>query len=97
MEKKEKKVVIEVGEGAAIPNPQDKGLVSAWRLSLAVALAILFYLLVFKTDPYLRIFKFLPDGILVTFQVTGQFPSPWPSSSDCSPVWAGYHKITTST
>ena len=70
MEKKEKKVVIEVGEGAAIPNPQDKGLVSAWRLSLAVALAILFYLLVFKTDPYLRIFKFLPDGILVTFQVT---------------------------
>ncbi len=66
----EKAVVIEVGDGAAIPKPSDKGLVSAWRISFAGALAVLAYLLLFQPKPYLKIFKFLPDGILVTFQVT---------------------------
>jgi len=63
-------VVIDVGDGAAIPKASDKGLVSAWRISFAGALAVLAYLLVFQPDPYLRIFKFVPDGILITFQVT---------------------------
>ena len=63
-------VIIDVGDGAAIPKPSDKGLVSAWRLSFAGALLVLGYLLVFHPDPYLRIFKFIPDGILITFQVT---------------------------
>jgi polar amino acid transport system permease protein len=63
-------IVIDVGDGAAIPKPSDKGLVSAWRLSFAGALIVLACLLYFKPDPYLRIFKFVPDGILVTFQVT---------------------------
>lgn len=66
----EKTVKIEVGDGAAIPRSDDKGLVSAWRISLVGALLILGYLLIFKTDPYLKILKFLPDGIKVTFQVT---------------------------
>ena len=69
-EKSERKVTIEVGDGAAIPRRGDKGLVSAWRLSLALALVILGDLLLFKPKPYLTIFKFLPDGILVTFEVT---------------------------
>ena len=63
-------IVIDVGDGAAIPKPSDKGLVSAWRLSFAGAVIVLACLLYFKPDPYLRIFKFVPDGILVTFQVT---------------------------
>jgi len=63
-------VTIEVGDGAAIPRPRDIGLVSAWRVSLAGALGVLGYLLLFETDPYWEIFKFLPDGILVTFEVT---------------------------
>ncbi|WP_428569339.1 MAG: amino acid ABC transporter permease [Solidesulfovibrio sp. DCME] len=63
-------VVIDVGDGAAIPKPSDKGLVSAWWLSFIGAVVILACLLFFKPDPYLRIFKFVPDGILVTFQVT---------------------------
>ncbi len=66
----EQRVIIEVGDGAAIPNPEDKGLFSAWWLSFLGTLAVLGYLLIFRPDPYLRIFKFLPDGILVTFQVT---------------------------
>ncbi|HCR13503.1 MAG TPA: amino acid ABC transporter permease, partial [Desulfovibrio sp.] len=60
-------IVIDVGDGAAIPKPSDKGLVSAWRLSFAGAVIVLACLLYFKPDPYLRIFKFVPDGILVTF------------------------------
>lgn len=63
-------VVIDVGDGAAIPKPSDKGLVSAWRISFAASILVLAALLYFKPDPYLRIFKFVPDGILVTFQVT---------------------------
>jgi polar amino acid transport system permease protein len=63
-------VVIDVGDGAAIPKASDKGLVSAWRISFIGALLVLGALLYFKPDPYLRIFKFVPDGILVTFQVT---------------------------
>ena len=66
----EDKVVIDVGDGAAIPKATDKGLVSAWRISFAGALITLGCLLYFKPDPYLKIFKFVPDGILVTFQVT---------------------------
>jgi len=63
-------ITIEVGDGAAIPRPRDIGLVSAWRVSLVGALGVLGYLLVFKHDPYWEIFNFLPDGILVTFEVT---------------------------
>lgn len=66
----EPQIIIDVGDGAAIPKPSDKGLVSAWWLSFIGALLVLGYLLVFHADPYLRIFKFIPDGILITFQVT---------------------------
>ncbi|MBU4395720.1 MAG: amino acid ABC transporter permease, partial [Proteobacteria bacterium] len=50
--------------------PEDKGLLSAWWLSFLGTLAVLAYLLIFHPDPYLRLLKFLPDGIIVTFQVT---------------------------
>lgn len=63
-------VTIDVGEGAAIPRKEDKGLVTAWRISLIGALGVLGYLLIFEPEPYLQIFRFLPDGILVTFEVT---------------------------
>ncbi|MEW6263649.1 MAG: amino acid ABC transporter permease [Thermodesulfobacteriota bacterium] len=63
-------VTIEVGDGAAIPRRRDKGLVSAWRLSLFGSLALMAYLLIFHPKPYRDIFAFVPDGILVTFEVT---------------------------
>lgn len=67
---REKKVVIEVGDGAAIPDPNDEGLFTAWRISFFGTIAIIVYLLVAKPDPYVDIIKFLPDGIVVTFKVT---------------------------
>ena len=65
-----KKSVIDIGEGAAIPDPDDPGLFTAWRISFFGTLAIMAYLLLAKPDPYLDIIKYLPDGILITFKVT---------------------------
>ncbi len=65
-----KRIVIEVGDGAAVPDPKDKGLFTAWRISFFGTLGIIAYLVIFKGDPYLSVLKFLPDGIVVTFQVT---------------------------
>lgn len=62
--------IIEISDGAAIPSKKDLGLFSAWRIAFFGALLALIYLVAAKPDPYLRIVKFLQDGILVTFQVT---------------------------
>ncbi len=62
--------VIEVGDGVAIPVKTDAGLFTAWRISFFGAIAAFIALIVFKPDPYLSIIKFVPDGILITFQVT---------------------------
>ncbi|MBW2560861.1 MAG: amino acid ABC transporter permease [Deltaproteobacteria bacterium] len=62
--------VIAVGDGAAIPRREDAGLFTAWRVSFTGAIAIVVYLATFRPDPYWKILKFIPDGILVTFQVT---------------------------
>ncbi|MBU2489444.1 MAG: amino acid ABC transporter permease [Proteobacteria bacterium] len=72
MPKEEKKqiTIIEVGDGAAIPVKSDQGLVSAWWLAFVGAILCMAGLVIFKSDPYWRILKFLPDGILVTFEVT---------------------------
>jgi polar amino acid transport system permease protein len=64
------KVDINIGEGAAIPDKKDKGLYNAWYLSFFGAVGCILYLVISQPDPYWRILKFLPDGILVTFQVT---------------------------
>ncbi len=64
------RTTIEVGDGAAIPRPGDKGLVSAWWLALIGATLLIVILPWLKPDPYLNILRFVPDGILITFQVT---------------------------
>lgn len=61
---------IEVGDGAAIPSKSDIGLFTAWRFAFFGAIGLVSYLAVTRPDPYLNILKFVPDGILVTFQVT---------------------------
>lgn len=63
-------VKIDIGDGAAIPSKKDQGLFTAWWVSFVGAIAILAYLCLSQPDPYWRILAFLPDGILVTFQVT---------------------------
>lgn len=61
---------IDVTDGAAIPSHKDRGLFNAWWISLIGALSIITYLCVSQPEPYWRFLKFVPDGILVTFQVT---------------------------
>jgi polar amino acid transport system permease protein len=62
--------IVEVGDGAAIPSKSDIGLFTAWRIAFVGAIGLLAFLAITKPDPYLNILKFVPDGILVTFQVT---------------------------
>lgn len=61
---------IEVTDAGSIPRKKDIGLFTAWRVSFVGAILAVLYLIISRPDPYLRIIKFLPDGILVTFQVT---------------------------
>jgi len=61
---------IDIGDGAAIPDPKDKGLVSAWWIALSGTLGLLIILPLIKPDPYGKVLQFIPDGILVTFEVT---------------------------
>ncbi len=61
---------IEIGDGAAIPSHKDSGLFNAWYLSLIGAIVLIAYLSISRPDPYWRILKFVPDGVVVTFKVT---------------------------
>ncbi len=61
---------IDVGDGAAIPDPKDRGLFSAWWISFIGTIILLVGLPFLKPDPYLSIVKFIPDGIFITFEVT---------------------------
>ncbi len=61
---------ITVGDGAAIPRREDRGLFSAWWIALLGGVALLILLPLLKPDPYLDIIRFIPDGIVITFQVT---------------------------
>ena len=64
------KTQIDVGDGAAIPRKGDQGLVSAWWIAIVFTVVLLIALPLIKPDPYLTILRFIPDGILITFQVT---------------------------
>ncbi|WP_320169987.1 amino acid ABC transporter permease [Maridesulfovibrio sp.] len=67
---KDKKVKIDVTDGAGIPVKNDSGLLNAWWVSFIGALGIIAYLIIAKPDPYRDILLFVPDGIVVTFEVT---------------------------
>lgn len=61
---------IGVSDGALIPDRADKAVFSAWRISFFGAIALLVALPVISPEPYWDILRFIPDGILRTFQVT---------------------------
>ncbi len=61
---------IEVTDSAAIPDKSDKGLFTAWRVSCFGAIGLIILLCTVQPDPYLDILLFVPDGVLVTFEVT---------------------------
>ena len=61
---------IEITDGALIPEEGDKSIFSAWSISFFGAILILILLPVIRPKPYWDIYKFIPDGIFITFQVT---------------------------
>ena len=70
MSEEQRLSTIEITDGSSIPRKKDINLFAAWWFSIIGAITIVLYLIIFESDPYLRILKFLPDGILVTFEVT---------------------------
>ena len=65
-----KKLSIDVGDGAAIPSKEDVGLFTAWRIAFFGSIALIAYLVFIKRGAYIEIIQFVPDGILITFEVT---------------------------
>ncbi len=61
---------IVVSDGVNIPDPKEWRLINAWSIALSGAIITLFSLCIFSPDPYLDIVAFLPDGLIVTFEVT---------------------------
>ena len=61
---------IEIGDGANIPDPTDKRLLTAWSLALTLALLALGIIVFARPQPYWDILNFLRDGVIVTFKLT---------------------------
>lgn len=66
----DRELKIEIGDGASLPDPRDKGLFSAWWIAVIGTVGLLIFLPLAKPDPYADVLRFIPDGILVTFEVT---------------------------
>lgn len=56
--------------GVVMPRNRKNGLFSAWWIAFLGALGALISLVLCFPDPYLKLLEFLPDGILVTFEIT---------------------------
>jgi polar amino acid transport system permease protein len=61
---------IEVGDGASIPLKSDAGLFTAWRIAFFGSIILCIFLAFGRPDQYMAIFKFVPEGIVITFEVT---------------------------
>lgn len=53
---------------AAVPRGQ--GIINAWSIAFCFAVLTLVGLCLYRPDPYWKVMKFVPDGLLVTFQIT---------------------------
>ncbi len=65
----EGKIEVPAG-GLVLPDSEKGNLVNAWSLSLVGAVVVLAFLCIVWPDPYLEILCFVPEGLLVTFEVT---------------------------
>jgi polar amino acid transport system permease protein len=61
---------VAVGDGAAIPLKSDAGLFTAWRIAFFGSIILCLFLAFGRPDQYMAIFKFVPEGIVITFEVT---------------------------
>ena len=68
--KDEKVQTITMTDGPLIPKKGEKHLMTSWRITFFLALAILLLLIIFKPDPYREIFIVCIKGAPVTFEVT---------------------------
>lgn len=59
-----------VTEGPAVLDLKDKLSLNAWTIAFCMAVLALVGLCLYRPDPYWNVMKFVPDGLLVTFQVT---------------------------
>lgn len=64
------KTSITISDGALIPDRAERSVFSAWRISFSGAIVLLIALPIISPDPYWDVMKFVPDGVLRTFQVT---------------------------
>ncbi|MDR1242254.1 MAG: amino acid ABC transporter permease [Deltaproteobacteria bacterium] len=64
------RVRIEISDGASIPDPKDRRLITAWSISFAGAILALVLLCVFREDPFWLMLQFISDGVVVTFEIT---------------------------
>ena len=69
-DKEARRPVINVTDGAVIPHKGRKGGLSSWRISFFGAIVGLVLLPVLSPESYISILKFVPDGLVVTFEVT---------------------------
>lgn len=63
-------VRIEISDGASIPDPHEKSLVTAWSISFVGAVGLFIFLVTVLSDPFWDILQFVADGLIITFQVT---------------------------
>jgi polar amino acid transport system permease protein len=61
---------ITVTDGALIPDSGDKSVLSAWNIAFFGAIVGIVLLPALKPDPYLKILRFVPDGLVNTFLIT---------------------------
>lgn len=66
----EVKPKIEITDSTLIPERGEGTIFSAWKISFFGALLLIVLLPLLMPDPYWDILKFVPDGVLVTFEVT---------------------------
>ncbi|MDD7535630.1 MAG: ABC transporter permease subunit, partial [Bullifex sp.] len=61
---------ITMTDGPLIPKKGEKHLMTSWRITFFLALAVLLFLVIFRPDPYREIFIVCIKGAPVTFEVT---------------------------
>ena len=66
----QEQIHIEVSDGASIPDPKDKRIITAWSITFFGAVSLLIYLSVSQPDSTWSLLKLLPGGLLVTFKIT---------------------------
>ena len=61
---------ISTSDSTLIPHREERDIFSAWKISFFGAIGLIIFLVIYSPDPYARFLRFVPDGILTTFQVT---------------------------